>query len=700
MERMLGLKEDGYWSEEDKQAAGGLSEAVAWEAYQRGLLQKHTLQVKSKAPSYGDIKSMERVLGLTEDGVWSEEDKKAAGGWSQDTAWEAYQRGLLQKYKSLGVGNMDIPTETSKTVERTPKTTGDEYHFYLTNQEQLEDALIKCERELAQMENTFRIYKDLVTREIGKAEEPKLAQLRQQYSSLDELKAAIEEKKKDLQTVEAAIALVKQEKGEAAWKGKYRGMTYSELQDAVRNLEDGAEKDWVIQYSLSTMTSQEMKTESAKVNWEYERLSALLDQYKMLTRFEQPAEGRAKIKQIAAVYGSVTDLEDKVAALRKQKYLLDNMVRFNHLSENEDFAQLSQVQDGGSWLYKMVNNPSAAGKFDFAASVGKYVGPLVGTASMVYDGLNYDNIQHMTNDERAIFNYVYAKEGEKAAREYLQYLEYSLNERSMNKAMDWVSDRTQDVPVLSQTVASLLSTPLALMGGHGYVDALGQKISNAFTGDDKFVDFNRDAMFFSRASDMIRNTTEQNIDDIAGEKWGDLYRVGMGVLDSKAVKALKMIHPALGLSLLGSSASTQAMLDAKQRGATDEQALKMGLFGGGFELLVDAVGVGKMLETNGGFLEKEIKKILGEKLGKEFSEDFGVMTDGEITEFANSLADYMIIATNSNYEQDIQRHLAENPIWSYEQAEKRALIDAALQIAEADVGKLSSRMFSAKKEKR
>ena len=75
------------------------------------------------------------------------------------------------------------------------------------------------------------------------------------------------------------------------------------------------------------------------------------------------------------------------------------------------------------------------------------------------------------------------------------------------------------------------------------------------------------------------------------------------------------------------------------------------------------------------------------------------MTDGEITEFANSLADYMIIATNSNYEQDIQRYLEENPPWSYEQAEKRALIDTALQIAEADVGKFSSRMFSAKSEK-
>jgi hypothetical protein len=193
---------------------------------------------------------------------------------------------------------------------------------------------------------------------------------------------------------------------------------------------------------------------------------------------------------------------------------------------------------------------------------------------------------------------------------------------------------------------------------------------------------------------MIRNTTEQNIDDNAGEKWGDLYRMGMGVLDSKAVDGLKKIHPALGLSLLGSSASTQAMLDAKQRGATDEQALKMGLLGGCFEMLVDMCGAGRLLETNGRFLDKGIQKIFGEVLGKKISKGLGMWTDTEITEFANSLADYMIIATNSNYEQDIQRYLAENPIWSYEQAEKRALIDTALQIAEADVGGFNSRMFS------
>lgn len=112
----------------------------------------------------------------------------------------------------------------------------------------------------------------------------------------------------------------------------------------------------------------------------------------------------------------------------------------------------------------------------------------------------------------------------------------------------------------------------------------------------------------------------------------------------------------------------------------------MGLFGGGFELLVDAVGAGKLLKSDDVSFENAITKVIGEKV------------DGKTTELLNSAAAYMIIATNSNYEQDIQRYLAENPIWSYEQAEKRALIDTALQIAEADVGGFNSRMFRKNKK--
>jgi len=49
--------------------------------------------------SNGNVRVMERVLGLREDGYWSDADKEAAGGMSQFEAWEAYQQGKLQNWR-------------------------------------------------------------------------------------------------------------------------------------------------------------------------------------------------------------------------------------------------------------------------------------------------------------------------------------------------------------------------------------------------------------------------------------------------------------------------------------------------------------------------------------------------------------------------------------------------------------------------
>jgi hypothetical protein len=64
-----------------------------------------------------------------------------------------------------------------------------------------------------------------------------------------------------------------------------------------------------------------------------------------------------------------------------------------------------------------------------------------------------------------------------------------------------------------------------------------------------------------------------------------------------------------------------------------------------------------------------------------------------VTEFTNLAADYLIMARNSGYERNIQHYLEENPTWNYEQAQKQALIDAALKLAEKDIDKLSGLMF-------
>ena len=97
LQRVLGMPETGMWTHDDRKRAGTLDANAAWAAYQKGQLQnRNSHPLGDQGLPNADVKSMERVLGLKEDGYWSEEDKKAAGGMSEAIAWEAYQRGLLQ----------------------------------------------------------------------------------------------------------------------------------------------------------------------------------------------------------------------------------------------------------------------------------------------------------------------------------------------------------------------------------------------------------------------------------------------------------------------------------------------------------------------------------------------------------------------------------------------------------------------------
>lgn len=91
MQTAIGREATGMWTWDDRKKAGKMTADQAWAAYQKGQLQNFA------SPGMGDmglpnskVRIMEWVLGQPEDGYWSEADKKAAGGLSQFEAWEAY----------------------------------------------------------------------------------------------------------------------------------------------------------------------------------------------------------------------------------------------------------------------------------------------------------------------------------------------------------------------------------------------------------------------------------------------------------------------------------------------------------------------------------------------------------------------------------------------------------------------------------
>ena len=100
IQRVLGLEETGMWTLDQRMKYGDLGADAAWKLYQEGKLQNYaTPGTGDKGLLNSNVKLMERVLGLREDGYWSEEDQKAAGGMSEAEAWAEYQKGLLQNWR-------------------------------------------------------------------------------------------------------------------------------------------------------------------------------------------------------------------------------------------------------------------------------------------------------------------------------------------------------------------------------------------------------------------------------------------------------------------------------------------------------------------------------------------------------------------------------------------------------------------------
>ena len=88
-----------------------------------------------------------------------------------------------------------------------------------------------------------------------------------------------------------------------------------------------------------------------------------------------------------------------------------------------------------------------------------------------------------------------------------------------------------------------------------------------------------------------------------------------------------------------------------------------------------------LLEADDNLLRTMGNKILSDMFGESTS---------KVCDLA---ADCLILARNSNYEENIQYYLAENPTWTYERATEQALIDSMLQILGAGMeGAISGRL--------
>ena len=231
--------------------------------------------------------------------------------------------------------------------------------------------------------------------------------------------------------------------------------------------------------------------------------------------------------------------------------------------------------------------------------------------------------------------------------------------------------------------ATALSVPETLTSGIGVIDVAVQNYENR--GTDRPADYKRTAMLpyaMAKAGrSTISNKLEQNTDaEIFGQNVAaGAYNIGTSMLDSTAVAGLAAlgVPPLAATSLLGGAAATSAMVDAKDRGVSDEQAVLTGLAAGVAESLFEEVSLEKLLKlkpavgTLGQRVRTTIKNV-GLQAATEGSDEF-------FTTLANTMTDNLINGGLSEFQQNLRGYMEQG--MSEEQARRRAYLDLAGQLA-------------------
>ena len=486
------------------------------------------------------------------------------------------------------------------------------------------------------------------------------------------------------------------------WREKYQGKSRAELENIIEDMEEGDEQNWLREYSLSpdVMTV-------AEYDKELSTLIPVLEQAKQyeneMGRYVSGAGRdeslylRALTKQDSLLkkygYSDIDELEQDVEKYSAGKWTAERREKYGSLQNNSDFEALSGT---------VAEKPTAGFGIGFGKSwwgkgdpVYDYINDIDGTRAKSFNATTmssgpYSIYDYMDEDEIEIYNYLYNTEGEEAAGEYLDYLEYGLNERRTQKVAENAELMADKHPVIS----SILSVPANLVSGIGLVDAIAQDVKRDVTGEYRPIDYNRGTMAPSTVSSTIRGTVAQNIADRTGtinldtnkhphlSRWlngkslGDLYQLGMSMADSMAVAYLTPLG-AYGTFLLGGSAGTQGMLDALAKGATDEQAITMGVINGAFETLFEYVSLDKLLKGD----TRNIIKAF-------FAQGFVEGTEEANTTFFNNMADILVMAEKSDYRQNIQAYMDAG--LSEEQATKEALKDKGIELFWDFIGGVAS----------
>jgi len=232
------------------------------------------------------------------------------------------------------------------------------------------------------------------------------------------------------------------------------------------------------------------------------------------------------------------------------------------------------------------------------------------------------------------------------------------------------------------TLASAISVVSNLASGVTVGGAeIGRVVGNAFRGEGYKAPMNiNDAAYAPvRATNDIRGTIAERIEEgngFGGKVGSFAYQTLMSTADSVVASVLGNVG---GAAAIGGSAFASAIVDAKESGVSDEQALMTGICAGIFETLFERVSIGNFNKL------KEVPPATLRDVALNIVKSTVVNASEEgATEIANILADTIINGDYSVYAKAYQSYLAAGK--SEKKAERLAKQDMIKQVGMAAFG--------------
>ena len=271
-------------------------------------------------------------------------------------------------------------------------------------------------------------------------------------------------------------------------------------------------------------------------------------------------------------------------------------------------------------------------------------------------GMDKSYLKAMKNDEIAVYNYVYKTQGPEAARSLIELLSSDLTLRQRLSREEYARQFANEHKVIS----SLGTVATAPLKGFGYI---GQTIDYL---DDGRIDQNAPYNQYSHTSSAIR----EQVGSTMGGVGNFLYQTGMSMGDFVASLAASGGNQTLSLILTGTSSASDTVIQAKDRGLSDDQAFALGTVAGAAEIAMEKIGMDALFDTK--FLRSKGWRgyLLMNGLAESFEE---VGTDG-----INTLADIIISQDKSLWQEAIDKYREAGMTES--QAFGKAVGDKALEL--------------------